>query len=104
MTATQHDNKTWADERKKPIIVAFIVVSALILMGAGSMIGIEALDHYLKNNNYVLCDINDLKRSNDILNGDIYTTNDRYIITQVKKNDSYVSPWAKDWEMSKWEK
>lgn len=58
------------DKPKTAVIVAFSTVLALLLVLVGSFIGISALNWYLQNNNYVLCSVDDLKKSNDILNGE----------------------------------
>ena len=51
------------------LVYLFCFIIALMLILYGAFVGILSLDKYLRYNNYVLCNINDLKMSNDILNG-----------------------------------
>lgn len=54
---------------KKPILIAFILVLALMLICVGGLLSIVALNKFIESNNYVLCNVYDLKKSNDILYG-----------------------------------
>lgn len=64
---------------KKFIYLSVAVVSVFIVLLLGGFIAIATLNYFIQENDYVLCNVFDLKKSNEVLYGNADTDYKDYI-------------------------
>ena len=77
-------NQMMNQKGKEFIFYSFIAVLCLVLLLIGSFISLLGLNYFIQSNDYVLCNVYDLKKSNDILNGNVDEY--KYKVPTIKVN------------------